>query len=269
MRSRRVILSIALAGVLVFGCACGKEEKKSSESSVAGSVQETQENSSSEGTDTSSVQESGQKEETTSEQESGQKESTASEQESGQKEDTTSEQETGQKEGATSEQESGQKEGATSEQESGQKENTSSGQNSGETDKFDKDNGKTLDHIFSDCASIGEAVMGVSLKRMNQAYAVAKYAAKNRFTETSETVLTENFAKRYAELDSDGKESFDAAFDDVIIPVLDDVIVKGHLETYWGEFDDVGAAEKMEKLLLKKGLRESWGVIKKAYSGRK
>ena len=257
---KKAILCMMMAGVLVLGCGCGKKEKKVSQdtSVVSSSEANTQDSSGSSSAETSSEE----KQDSSSEKTSGTSES-SSEENTGEEKTETSENSGDEKRDSSENTGEGQ---TDSSENSGDGQTDSTG-SSAEEDKLDKDDGKTLDQIFEDCATIGEGVAGVSLKRTQQAYAVAKYAAKNRFTENDLGKLKKAFAERYEKLDSDGKESFTGAFEGEIVSLLDEAIVKGHFESVRGQFDDVGAAEKMEKILLKKGIQTSWSVIKEAYAG--
>lgn len=243
---KKTVLCMVMAGVLVLGCGCGKEEKKtaSDASVVSSSEANTRDSSGSSPAEMSSEE----KQDSSAEKTSGTSENTSEEKTE------------------TSENSGEEKKDSSENTGEGQKDSSENAASSRE-DKLDKDDGKTLDQIFEDCATIGEGVAGVSLKRTQQAYAVAKYAAKNRFTENDLGKLKKAFAERYEKLDSDGKESFTGAFEGEIISLLDEAITTGHFENVRDQFDDVGAAEKMEKLLLKKGLPESWSVIKEAYAG--
>lgn len=257
---KKVVLYMMIMGVFALGCGCGKNSPQTEKANTSQESSDTtsEESSSEEVKKDSTSQESSSEQ---NQQEDSSKEGSGEEK----KEEEPSKESSGEesKEEDPSKESSGEekKEEDPSKENTGeetQKEDSSSG-------AFDQDNGKTLDQIFEDCASIGEGVAGVSLKRTTQAYEVARYAAKNKFTEESAEKLKKAFAERYEKLDDDGKESFDGAFDSIMFS-LDEAIVKGHFETVRGEFDDVGAAEKMEKLLLKQGLRKSWDIIKEAYS---
>ncbi|MBR1742332.1 MAG: hypothetical protein IJ733_10805, partial [Lachnospiraceae bacterium] len=251
------LMTGALAGALVLGC--GKTEEKTPEE--AGSRYESsQEVGSSETSDGEVYETSGEKDENAGESSEESNDSSlmneAAEGEKGTSENT--EDEKAESETAASEKK---------ENEKASNENTKKEKNedAASGDGLDLDNGKTLDKIFENCAAIGEGVAGVSLKRTEQAYEVASYAAKNAFTEDSLEALKSAFSKRYQALDPEEKESFTEAFDGGIISLLDQAILKGDFSSIRGQFDDVGKAEGMEKLLKKKGLKESWRTVKKAY----
>lgn len=240
MMRKKIVLCLAVAGLLAVGC--GKSEEKADDPS---SVQvQSEVESSSEKTEDGSSEKAADTEKDTDAEKDADEKNTDAETDDDKEKDTEKDSDIE------------------------DKADVSSDKKSGDGELLDKDNGKTLDKIFENCSMIGEGVAGTSLKRTKQAYIVAKYAAKNKFTETSLPKLKAAFKERYEKLDSDGKESFDGAFDGEIIYLLDEAIVNGNFESVKGQFDDVGAAEKMEKILERPGLKTSWNVIKEAYEER-
>ena len=95
--------------------------------------------------------------------------------------------------------------------------------------------------IIKNAAQVGEGTAGQSLKYAELAHEVASFAANRGYADGAVEEIKVTFEKTCEELDETGMESFNAAFMNGIIPLLDKAIEEGKYDEIKAQFEDAGA----------------------------
>lgn len=119
--------------------------------------------------------------------------------------------------------------------------------------------------IIKNASQIGEGTAGQSLKYAELAHEVASFAANRGYADGAVEEIKVTFEKTCEELDETGMESFNAAFMNGIIPLLDKAIEEGKYDEIKAQFEDAGVGEDMDTILKTPGLDVSYRAIKSAY----
>ena len=118
--------------------------------------------------------------------------------------------------------------------------------------------------IIKNAAQVGEGTAGQSLKYAELAHEVASFAANRGYADGAVEEIKVTFEKTCEELDETGIESFNAAFMNGIIPLLDKAIEEGKYDEIKAQFEDAGVGEDMDTILKTPGLDVSYRAIKSA-----